>query len=772
MQVRMTRRGWWSFAFASAVLIGSLLLGGANAQDKKDEQKDDKKLKTLPPTKVEATPTPPTLQAPVEASPPTGNPLSSGGVFGSPAVQGYRADSASSGTKVDSPLIDYPGTISVIPRDLIQDQQALSVDDILRDIPSAIKLSDSGIFRDSFLLRGFEVGSRDFRWNGFTDPTYINRDFYNVQRVEVLSGPASVLYGAGSPSGLINFITKQPLDTPYNNLQFTAGSFNLTRYAVDSTGPIDDDNRMLYRVNAVYQQADSFRDFGWSQRTAASPVFAFMIDPNTVLSFEGAYQDSRQHFDTGLIYYNGQIQGPINRSFNQPGDWQATDDYKSLISLVHKFNDNWTGRIQFFNDSYDTTGYGTSPDISSTNTFNQFAPAFGLPALGPNTILRDTQSFHLEEQFYDLRAELNGKFDGLLFKHNAVVGAELGWYHSYFNSVQSDPAPNFMPTSAFNFVNPVYSQGGNQPLLPALQARIAQERYGLYVSDMIELNEHWKVLVGARYDIVNTDFVNSGQFNFFGSTAGSFPAIINDRTDYYVSPRVALIYQPIPEMISFYGTYSQSFDPPITGAFTTPTALLPETGVTGEIGVKVDLFDKKLSIQAAGFIIDKHNVIAQENLVTSTAVGEIRSTGAEFSIVGNITREWSVIANYAYTDARIVGEGMAGDLGAVGNRFRGVPYNSGNIWSRYNVIDNDTQTLGVGLGVVMIGQRYGDLNDSFSLPGYTRFDAGVFYKRGRMNASLYLENLGNRTYYTGSFDATTIFPGAPFNVRFSVGITF
>jgi iron complex outermembrane recepter protein len=788
MHVRMTR--WWllSLALASGVLTGALLLDPASAQDKKDDKKDGQKLPVIPPTKVEATPTPPTLGPPVE-TPEPGNPLSNGGVFGSAIVQGYKANSATSGTKVDMPLIDYPGTLSVIPRDLIQDQQALSVDDILRNIPSAIKLTDFANLRDNFILRGFEVGSRDFRFNGFTDPSYVPRDFFNIERVEVLSGPASVLYGAGSPSGLINFITKQPLTTPSDNFQFTFGSFNLTRYAIDSTGPIDDDGRMLYRINAAYQQMDSFRDFGWSQRTAVAPVLTFMLDKNTALTFEGSYQDSRRQLDTGLIYYNGAIQGPINRSFNEPNDYQQTDDYKSLLSLIHKFNDDWTGRIQFFNDSYNYTTYGTMPDIDpvvgNTQLYNSVAPFVGQTPLGPTQILRDTEATHLAEQFYDLRAELNGKFDGLFFKHNAVVGAEVAWYHSDFTGLTSDPTAGFNPLTGsppafvFNYANPVYGQVNSLAGAGVLQAHIAQERYGFYLSDMIELNEHWKLLVGARYDIVNTDFANSfsnvnSVLTAIGQPTGSFPTIINDRVDYYLSPRVGLIYQPIPEVLSFYGTYTQSFDPPVTGVFATPTALLPETGTTGEIGVKLDLFDNKLSFQVAGYVIDKHNVIAQENFITQVQIGEIRSTGAEFSMVGKITRDWSIIANYAYTDARIVSDPADQAIGvaAPGNRFRGVPYNSANVWSRYNLIDNDCQTLGVGVGIIYVGDRFGDLADSFVLPGYTRVDAGIFYKRGRMNASLYMENLGNRTYYSGSYDANTITPGTPFNVRFSLGITF
>jgi iron complex outermembrane receptor protein len=761
-----------------ALVFGVFLLGGAKAQ----EAKGDKKIPELPETKVPGkttTPTTPGQQPPQEPppqpppAPSLGNPIANGGVFGSAPVQGYKADSATSGTKVDMPLINYPGTLSVIPIDVIRDQSVLTVDDLLRNIPSAIKLTDFGNLRDNFVLRGFEVGSRDFRWNGYADPSYIQRDFANIERVEVLSGPASVLYGAGSPSGLINFITKQPLSTQSDSFQFTVGSFNLTRYAVDTTGPIDEDGNFLYRINAAYQQFDSFRDFGWGQRTIFAPVFTIVLDENTSLSFEGSYQDSRRQLDTGLIYFNGAIQGPITRSFNDPNDFQRVDDYKAALALNHKFDDNWSGRIGFFADSYNYTTFGTMPDVGSTNAYNQFAPGFGLPLLSPTQILRETEATHLAEQFYDIRAELNGKFEGIWAKHNAVFGSEIAWYHSDFDGLQSDPAPNSVPFQPFNYANPVYTQTSTATLLPFDQSHIAQERYGFYFSDMIEFNEHWKMLVGARYDIVNTDFANTVSTSYFGQTS-SFPLSTNDRVDYYLSPRVGLIWQPIPETLSFYGTYSQSFDPPVTGVFIVPTALLPETGQTGEIGMKLDLFEKKLSLQMAGYLIDKHNVVAQENFITSVQIGEIRSTGAEFSAVGKVTRDFSIIANYAYCDARIISDPADQAIGGTspGNRFRGVPYNSFNVWGRYNLIDNPTQTLGVGLGVIYVGDRFGDLADSFVLPGYARVDAGIFYKRGPLNASVYIENLANTTYYSGSYDANTITPGAPINFRFTMGVTF
>ena len=255
----------------------------------------------------------------------------------------------------------------------------------------------------------------------------------------------------------------------------------------------------------------------------------------------------------------------------------------------------------------------------------------------------------------------------------------------------------------------------------------------------------------------------------FGGQDIGFSRVRNDETFYRLTPRVGLVYQPVEEVLSLYTTYSLSFDPPPGGAFRNPDPLRPETGRIIEGGVKADLLDKHLSLTAAGFYIVKDNVTTSDSFFFSSQVGEQRSQGAEFSMVGKLTERWSILANYAYVDSRILKDA---DARLVGNRFRGIPFNSANLWTRYNVIQDECQTLGVALGLVYAGNRTGDLGATFDLPGYTRWDAGVYYKRGKFNASVYMENVFDREYYAGSLDSLTVTPGAPFTVRASLGVTF
>jgi iron complex outermembrane recepter protein len=215
--------------------------------------------------------------------------------------------------------------------------------------------------------------------------------------------------------------------------------------------------------------------------------------------------------------------------------------------------------------------------------------------------------------------------------------------------------------------------------------------------------------------------------------------------------------------------YSTDFDPAVSGIFAQGTSLRPLTAQSWEGGMKLDLLDRKLSLTANGFYIDQKNVITQTTFVLSEQIGEQRAQGAELAATGRLTDQWSIIANYAYVDSRYV---EAGFPEQTGNRARGVPYNNANIWTRYNVIQDRCQTLGAALGMVYVGNRPGDIIDSFSLDPYTRWDAGVYYQRGLLTASLYFENIFNIHYDTGSINNLAVFPGAPATVRALVGLKF
>ncbi len=781
-----TKRRPWTAALTAAV--GSALAGTALLDAPLFAQDN---LPKLPPTKVEGTPTPTTqTQPPAQPQPSdTPNPndfpqpdnqgpnatpsISQGGAFASPPAVGYRAESSTTATIANVPNIDFPGTVSVVPAQLINDQQALTIPDLLRNIPGAIRLGDS-LRPDSFTLRGFEVKSRDYRWNGFLDPTPTPRDFANVQRVEILQGPASVLYGSGGAGGLVNIITKKPLEERYNAVTVMGGNNGLIRPTLDVTGPVGD-GAVLYRFNSAYENNDGFRDFSFLERNIQAPVVTWVVDDYTAITFEGQYVNDRRRFDTGVAQFNGQLILPIRRYLDQPDNRLLYNDYKTSVWLNHKFDEGWFGRIGVAGFWWDTPTATTPPILKGNN------PAIAFLGLPQTTLIQQTQNtVNFREQSYSAIADLTGKFCTGPVNHSVVLGTEVSWFRSTDLTAQlSDPltltpnpfpvGPPFFPspTQTINAQAPVYNTT-TPPLPGRFDQNYIQERYGWYAQDLAEITEHIKFLAGARADVDRLNFDREFISPFGGQDIG-FPRVKTDTMYYRWSPRVGLVYQPLPEELSFYVSYSESFELPDRGAFRNPQPLKPELGESFEGGVKVDLLDKQLSVTVSGFHIDKSNVVTQDSAFFSTQIGRQRSMGVEMSAVGKVTEELSIVANYTYLDSRIVN---SIDPLQVGNRFRNVPFNSGNIWSRYNLVHDDCQTLGVALGMVAVGDRLGDLQGTFALPGYVRWDSGVYYQRGPLSATVYFENIFGRTYYSSSVDSLTVYPGQPFNLRAQVGVTF
>jgi iron complex outermembrane receptor protein len=672
---------------------------------------------------------------------------------------------------IDTPNLDVPGSVDVITESVRADQQVLLIDDLLRDIGGAVKINDPRR-ADSFYLRGFEVRARDYRKNGFFDPTYTPRDFANVERVEILKGPASALYGAGQPSGSVNLITKKPLDQSmtYGNVQ--VGSYGLQRYTIDSTGPLNEDKNVLFRINAAYEDDDSFRDFGFTERTFVSPVLTWMIDSDTSLTWEGEYNNDRRRYDSGVALINGDVRAlPIGRFLGEPSsDAVHLFDYRQTLTLNHKINEDWAWSIGGYSVFYGGTSVGTIPAAYVDGL---------IPPLGNDVFFRTRQNIDpWQENYQSMIANVSGKFFGDFVTHNVVLGTEQGWLTSdRFRAQQSIPDPT-VPTTllAIDAMNPIYDNpnfGMPNPATPFLfDSTYRENRHGVYVQDLMDVGEHWKVMAGVRYDHVDTMFRREIALQgLLDQTA------INDQSFDHGSPRVGLVYQPIPDKISYYVTYCDSFDTPGGGPRLTLIPLKPELGQTWEGGVKAQPLDG-LTVSAAGFYITKENVTVDmfdAPLFTTTQVGRQRSQGVEVEAIGQLSERWSLLSNWCYVDTLL---NDSDNLNFDGRPARGVPHNTLNVWSRYNVIQEEERTLGLALGMIVVGERLGDFaqtappSPEFFLPGYTRWDAGIYYKRGRLDSSVYFENVFDTRYYTSSLSQYQIFPGAPFTVRAQVGYRF
>lgn len=742
--------------FAASLLVLALA-GGAYAWQEEDG--DD--TPTLPETEVEADPTD-TSDDDFDPTDVNGDVTSilENSVFQASPATGYLAEDSTTGSIIAVPDLSLPASVDVITRPTIDDQQILNVEDMLRNVAGAVQTGDEGQFSDGFFLRGMAVRPTDYRKNGFFDPTYTPRDFANINRVEILKGPASTLYGSGNPSGTVNVITDKPMNCTFTNFDFQPGSFGQNRYQLDTNGLANQSGTVLYRFNAAYEDADSYRDFGYLERQIFAPAVSWMPSDCTIITWEAEYVENDRRSDLGFPAVNGDpLFLPSSRFVGEPStDFAHNRDFRTSIVLQHDFCNGWALWAGAQTLSYEL------PQVSTGALLGVGGPFF----------VREQGRIEDEAESSSLIVNLTNDTCIAGMRHRTLFGTEQ-IYFDESSSFSRSALVDFSgpPTPAiFDVTNPVYNNPAVFPV-PFFAGATPVFRYarsGFYMQDMIDVNEHWTLLGGVRFDTINFEAERSLTTPPFGV----LPQV--NQTFDNVAPRAGIVYHAIPDQLSLYANYSQSFTPPTGEAllFATPgVALLKETGEAFEVGTKVRLWDP-LILHVAGFHVTRNNTpFLDPNAVNFPffyQVGEQRSQGAEVELIGQVTDRLSVIGNYAYVDTKLTDPLFPTVF--YGQRQRNVPLNSASLWGRYNLIDDCCHTLGVGTGLVWVGERTADLAATLDLPAYTRLDAGVFYNRNCWEATCYFENVTDIDYATGSINTLRIFPGAPFNVRGMVGVRF
>lgn len=644
--------------------------------------------------------------------------------------EGYYVPDASAATRTDTPLRDIPQSIQVVPQEVIEDQQATLLDDALRNA-TGVTLRSPNEGRIIFNIRGFtgtDLSGNILR-NGLRDPfAAIGLDLSNIDRVEVLRGPASVLYGAAFPSGTVNLITKQPLADPYYFIEGTVGSYDFYRGAVDLSGPLNDSRTLLYRFNAAYTNQDLFTDFGQRETLSIAPVLSLAIGDNTDLIIEGDYIDLNIERGSlglparGTVLPN--LNGEISRNLSINEGGFARRIGRIGYALEHDFSDNWSLR-----NAFRYGFYRTEDEFSS-----------GTDLLPDDRLLeREFESGEDQWDYYEFTTNATGKFSTGSIEHQLVVGFDFSNRddRSQATTRESAPIDLFEP----NFGEPLGAIIGTSDTATFTDA------IGIYAQDQIALTDNLNLLLGLRFDA-------------FEQTDRDYLEDTNEsQTGDAFSPRLGIVYQPIPE-ISLYASYSRSFTPTI-GTAVDGSSFQPERGTQYEIGVKADLTDR-LAATLALYDLTRSNVATEDpdNPGFNIQTGEQQSQGVELTLGGEILPGWDIIAGYTYTDARITEDNTFDE----GNRLY-APENAFNLWTSYQIQSGSLQGLGVGIGLFFEGERQGDLANTFAIPSYLRTDAAIFYEHDRFRASLNFRNLFDVDYFENAFSTLRVYPGQPFAIQ-------
>ncbi|WP_292755562.1 TonB-dependent siderophore receptor [Nostoc sp. NMS4] len=653
---------------------------------------------------------------------------------------GYRVQDSSTATKIDVPLRDIPASVQVVPKEVIQDRQVVKLNE-LADNVSGVRRQETygGLASQGYFIRGFATEFQTLR-NGFKDFGFISpRDVSSIERVEFLKGPASILYGSiSSPGGVVNTITKQPLSDPFYQINGTIGSENFYRTSIDLTGPLLEDRSALYRLNVAYENADSFRDFVNNESTYIGPTITVKAGENTDITFGYEYQKYDYTFDRGFPNNNRVVFDlPISRFLGEPslnrGEFTSNNFTYNLESKFG-YNNNWK-----FRQGFNVLNVSGSAGGAQANSINDDSL----------TVAREYRVSNDKSNNISFQNEVSGKFNTGSIRHNILVGLELSNYSFQYDYYQGNIAD-------LNIFNPIY---GAQP---ESVSRSFFEKYGgnniaLYLQNLIELTPNLKLLAGGRFDWADSFYRNLET----GTT-------INETSDSKFSPRIGIVYQPT-DSTSIYASWTNSFNPQIFGRSRNNEAFKPETAEQFEVGIKQELIDKRISATLAYFNITKTNVLTTDptDFDYQIQTGEQKSSGVELDIVGEILPGWKIIGTYTYTDAFV---SQDNDPTLVNNRLAGVPYNSASLWTTYQLQKGNLQGLGLGFGLVYVGERESGLPNNIKIPSYLRTDASIFYKRDNWRVGVNIKNLFDTKYYESQ--GFYIVPAAPFTVLGSVSFDF
>jgi iron complex outermembrane receptor protein len=647
----------------------------------------------------------------------------------------YNIDEANTATRTDTPLQDIPQSIQVVPQQVIEDRNTETVIESTETVSGVVY---DGGFADaptgSVIIRGFSQ-TQQFR-NGFRDTDRAGLSAIGTaERVEILKGPGSVLFGNLEPGGIINVVTKQPLREPFYELSFEAGNRSFFQPGVDLSGSFNDDKSVLYRLIANYQSSDSFQEFANSDITTVAPSLAFNIGERTKLSLNYEYinYDGDPPEDFSFLLSDGN-KPPRDFYLGYP-DFSFRDftTQKFGYTFSHQFSDRWQIRNNFSAAISDVEDSAAAPVSLIDDRFIE--------------LQADDREFS-DDSYYG-NIDVLGEFDTGAVSHQVLFGFDINRLEDSF-AFDSAAVPNL------DINNPNYDIPRPNDFVFAFADENFTTAYGIYLQDQVALLDNLKLLVGGRFDWISLRTEESG-------------IEINDQDDNAFSPRVGLVYQPS-EKMSLYTSFSRSFVQEV-GSSLEGEAFEPTRGTQYEIGVKTDFLEDKLSATLAAYYLTKTNVTTSDPIDPDFSIqtGEQRSQGIELDVNGEILPGWNVTAAYAFTDAEVTEDNSIPE----GNRLTNVPENQASIWTTYELQKGSLAGLGLGLGLFYIGEREGDLDNSFQLDDYLRTDAALYYRRDRLNAAINFSNLFDTDYFRASDGGDLfLFRGEPFTVSGSISWEF
>ena len=744
--------------------------------------------------------TAPAPEAPPAAQPQTQSPEDT--AKGDIVITGRFVDTgAKSAMKMNVSVLDTPATVASYSQAFVKSLDTSTVSDLYNYMTGIKKSGNTGY---DITLRGFK-GSGDDRNTILVDGLpgltgrYGSPPTVNIDHIELVKGPTSVLYGQNQPGGFINLITKKPLSraeysaeirgTTYAGRDRSFGDHNGIQGEFDATGPLTKDDTLLYRLDGSMSDVSGFRDGARTTQQFISPSLTWRIGNRTVLTVQGEYRHAREHMDNGIVapsdgvIYSVALADKRTASYQQPADYRIETGKAVNAFLTHDLGGNW-----HFNASYRHVTY-----TSDQKSFDQTG---FITVQGQQEVQRRARALATGRHYDYLDTNLQGKFDTGPIKHQVLVGFNIGSNDTeenrtkFFNSSVRNATTGVCPAGGTCLEIPIYNPSafyGNYPTfdsLPALnpqligQASLLTDKitkghnYGIYVSDLITFLPWLKVSIAAR------------KFSETSSVEGDHrnaPGVIARRTDSKnFLPSAGILIEPS-KHLTIYTSYSESFvpaDPSAIDGNGNVGTLHPITAKQYEAGVKAEnLFDRKLGFTAAIYRIEQDGQVTQNPCAFGTCsyqTGKGRSDGFEIQGDASPIENLQLLFGYSHIVARILT--APGLTFQVGDALPNVARDAVNVWSRYSL----SNSFSIGGGLVYTGPRQGLLPTAATdlkllpLPGYTVADLGLYFDQPHYSINLKVGNLFDARYYesAGATGRIQLAPGAPRNLTLSMRVKF
>ena len=636
---------------------------------------------------------------------------------------GFAAQRATGGTKTDTPLLETPQSVSVVTRGQMDAQGATTLVESVRYTAGIVaQYGNTDLRYDWLTLRGFTPPARyldnlrlPFGARGYAQPRI---EPWGLERVEVVKGPSSVLYGQTTPGGLVNMVSKRPTLETVREVEVQAGSHHRKQAAFDFGGALDEDGVWSYRLVGLRREADTAYDYVSEKKTYLAPSLSFRPSDATDITLLGQWQslDSPGGGGAPALPVAGTLDSsryaalPTRAFVGEPGFDRYQNRQRFLgYQAEHRLDDTFTLRQNL--------RYG------KVDAATQRIQAVCLAACNPASLLRYAWKFPEQSDLLTVDTQAQAVFDTGDVRHTLLAGIDFSQEKAHY-----DESNLRIITTPFNAYQPVYGLDGGA--IPSDATRIDQKRrqIGLYVQDQTRW-QRWSVVVAGRYDRADTD--TRTLTTATGRTATA------DQHDGELTGRAALMYRFDNGAVP-YLSYSTAFQP-AAGTDRSGNVFAPTTGKQAEAGVKYQPAGSKALLTAAVYQLTQENVLTPDPLSQSfsTQTGEVRVRGLELEARGPVTRGLDAVASYAHTDSRVTrANPNAAGASVLGRRFAFVPERQAALWLDYALQNAAWAGLSVGAGVRHTSATFGDAANLYRAPGITLVDAAVRWDLGRSQPAL------------------------------------